>query len=233
MLDLFFYNWAWIGLGGAIALGALLFGTDMMRTDLSVSRFYDRYWLGWLGGIIYLPHNFEEYGINMLGQTYGFANEMKQLSQTNINDWLIVATNLPLFWIVAPLAGYLAWKKRLYVMPVGMAGFVLMNAMVHTVSAISAGGYNSGLLTSWLLFVPYGLWCFYASLQSGKRAFAITTVISVAVIYHILLMVVAIGGYVKGIIGTLPAGLIVIFGAWLCLFVWYKAEKFARPANFK
>ena len=57
-------GWPWMGLGGAVVLLVLMFGTDIMRSRTSGSRWWDPLWLAWLVVPMYLLHQFGEYALH-------------------------------------------------------------------------------------------------------------------------------------------------------------------------
>jgi hypothetical protein len=77
----------WIGCGGAIVLLVLQFGTRLLQSEPGSSRWHDRVWLSWLAVAIYLLHNVEEYGIDVF--------------------------NIPLIWVIAPIAALLSRRHPL------------------------------------------------------------------------------------------------------------------------
>jgi hypothetical protein len=60
-------HWPWIGLVLSAALLLVLFTTNLFRSDLSKSRWFDPAWLAWLAPAAYMIHQFEEYGIDARG----------------------------------------------------------------------------------------------------------------------------------------------------------------------
>lgn len=64
--------WPWIGLFASGVLLALLFGTHKLQENKRLSRWRDPVWLAWLMSAVYMLHNFEEYGIDALGQPHAF-----------------------------------------------------------------------------------------------------------------------------------------------------------------
>src|SRR5690348_15714244 len=69
-------NFPWVGSAGAVILLLLLISTDSLRSDLGRSRWRDHVWLSWLAVAIYLIHNIEEYGMDLLGGFHAFPNSM-------------------------------------------------------------------------------------------------------------------------------------------------------------
>ena len=66
-----FYDvWAFIGLGGAIVMVAILLTTDTFRSNPTVSRWRDAVWLAWLAAPLYWVHQLEEYSLPVIGFDY-------------------------------------------------------------------------------------------------------------------------------------------------------------------
>lgn len=74
--SMFFHVWPWIGLGAAIVLLILIFCTDFLRSDKTKSRFLDPVSLAWMGSVIYMLHNLEEYGVDLYGNQQSFTTLM-------------------------------------------------------------------------------------------------------------------------------------------------------------
>ena len=102
-LDLAF---PWIGLVFAGLLLALLFGTDLLRSQPSSSPWRDPVWLSWMAAVAYLLHNGEEYGVDLLGHQHSFPDalcafmKLPAYPDCPIPPAFYLAVNLSLFWIV-------------------------------------------------------------------------------------------------------------------------------------
>ena len=188
----YYLVWPWAGLGGAVVLSIFLFFTDYLRGDMSVSRWRDRKWIAWLGAVLYLFHNVEEYGISLTGTLFAFPTSMNTLYSSMSTTVALppllfyAAVNIPLFWIVAPLAACRADKKVFAAF--GMAGLELINAVTHIASGIVTG-YNPGLLTSVVLFLPYSVYvitAFFGNKEDGLGRKALAWVIFSGIILHAL-----------------------------------------------
>lgn len=157
----FDYAWPWIGMGVAIAILALLFGTDLLRADPAHSRWRDARWLSFLSVAIYMVHNVEEYGISAAGVAHAFPDSLcTVLGQPpypacEIPTSFYLLVNLPLVWVAAPLAARFAGQRLIGLTLWGVIG---INALVHIVPAIASREYDPGLLTATLLFLPLSIW---------------------------------------------------------------------------
>lgn len=151
--------WPWIGLGGAIALIVLLFGTDVLRSNSGKPRWKDPYWLGWMTAVAYLLHNTEEYGISLKGELHAFPQMMSDLLGIVPPEAFYVAVNISLFWFVGPIAAIMAKKHP--AMSLGMSGLLIVNAISHIAPLLLGAGYTPGTLTAIIIFVPASIWTMY------------------------------------------------------------------------
>ena len=162
------YGWPWLGLvAGAAGLAALL---AWPRRGLG-SRWRDPTWLVCLVLPVYMLHQFEEHGINLLGERYHFLTELcamlgrPELVRCPANPAFILAVNCGGgVWIPGLLA--IAFRRRNPMIGACAMGIPLVNTVLHVGPAAVHGVYNSGLATAALLFVPMCAW----SLLQFRRA---------------------------------------------------------------
>ena len=125
----------WIGGGAAIVFLFLLFGTRLLQSEPGSSRWRDRAWLSWLAVAIYLLHNVEEYGIDVFGRMTQFPAEICSVlnlpgpPDCPIPAAYFLSVNIPLIWVVAPIAALLSRQHPL----VGLAfyGVIFVNLFFH------------------------------------------------------------------------------------------------------
>ena len=217
----------WIGGAGALVLLVFMFGTNLLRSGPTLSRWRDPTWMSWMATVIYLLHNVEEYGIDLLGQAHSFpaalcANmRLPAYPDCPIPPAFYLAVNIPLFWVVGPLAALLSTRHHL----VGFALYsvISINGIIHIGAAVATGEpYNPGLLTAVLLFIPFTAWVGYAFFGSGRplsyRALALLIAWGVALHAFLIGPVFA---FVNGLIGsTALAWSQVANGALLLLIIW-------------
>ena len=217
--SMFFHVWPWIGCGAAIVLLILIFCTDFLRSDKTKSRFLDPGSLAWMGAVIYMLHNLEEYGVDMYGNQQAFTILMGQLLGVRIGEAAFLCCNLLLVWVVGPLTAVFA-QKGYHRMAAGMAIFELINGTFHIVQAINLGSYNPGLLNSAVLCLPVGLWTLYV--LYGKLKFPKMDILWLflgALFYHVVLMAGIVGATKAGI-SEWTQGLIMVLDA-VCLFYFW------------
>lgn len=184
-------NFPWVGAAAAVLLLVLLLFTDRLRSDLNQPRWKDLRWLSWLAVVIYLIHNVEEYGVDLLGQVHAFPQSMcATLGQPPypfcpIPAPFYLAVNLPLFWLGAPFAAMMS--RRHPVLGLAVYGVIFVNALTH-LGAFVRAGYNPGALTALVLFLPASFWvarvCFG---KHGLRYRALAFIVANGVLLHIVL----------------------------------------------
>jgi hypothetical protein len=154
--------WPWIGLGFAIVFLILLFSTDRLRHDPAVSRWHDPVWFSWLAIPIYMIHQFEEYGIDLLGQRHAFPDALC----TNLNLGIYPScpiphefylyVNLPLVWVIGLINSRFSLRNPL--VGLGLYSIVISNGMAHILIFLLRGRYNPGLFTAVVVFLPSFFW---------------------------------------------------------------------------
>jgi hypothetical protein len=154
--------WPWIGAAFAAILLILLFATRLLQSAPALSRWRDPAWLSWLAVLLYLLHNIEEYGIDLLGVRHAFPDALcTNLGQPpypgcTIPPAFYLAVNLSLIWVAGPIAALLSRRHPL----VGFVfyGVIGVNGMTHLAPALILRSYNPGLVTGVLLFLPLTIW---------------------------------------------------------------------------
>jgi len=221
----------WIGLIAAAALLVLLFGTDTLRSNPEISRWRDLVWLSWVATAVYLLHNVEEYGIDLLGRTYAFPTTSCAMfgklpyPDCPVPPLFFVSVNVPMFWFVGPIAALLSRRHPL----VGLTlyGVIFINAVGHIVSGLVTGTfYNPGLLTALLLFLPLSVWVAYALFgRNGLSYKALTFLIAWGIVAHAILAISIVPLMRGAIASAKPAVLMQLANAALLLVVPLLAER--------
>jgi hypothetical protein len=230
-------GWPWFNLGGAPALFAVMFWTDAMRSNRSVSRWRDPVWLAWLTVPLLMVHMFEEYGIDVLGRTYLLPDMVcKNLSYAPHPDCPIPIAHYPLVnlgiaWITAPLAAFLA--RRNLVIGLSWYGLLIFNGTLHVVTTIAVGApAASGVLTGGLFIVAFVLMVSAVRKSGALSGKALAVSVSGGIIAHILLAAVyglqKAGAY--GATGVLASDLVVIAAP---ILVGWVGSKLLRPVAAK
>jgi hypothetical protein len=186
-------SWPWIGLGLATLLLILLFSTNLLRHNPAVSRWRDAVWLSWLAIPIYMIHQFEEYGVDLLGQKHAFPDALcGNLGLGNypacpIPHEFYLYVNIPLVWLMGVLNSRYSLKNPF--VGLGLYSVVISNGMVHIMLFIVKGQYNPGVFTAITIFLPSFFWlckvCF------GKERFpnrGIVVLVATGIILHAILI---------------------------------------------
>jgi hypothetical protein len=154
---------------------------------------------------MYMLHQFEEHGYDLLGRPYhfqvfmcdtlGFANH---LTACPANESFIFVVNVGTVWI-ASLAAAVAGPQRAMI---GACAYAvpLVNGFAHIIPAIFQGRYNPGLLTSIVLFEPVSwwvMWVFY------KQGYLNAPRVVVAILSGVALHAVMIGSLIAAMRGLI------------------------------
>lgn len=222
----FALNFEWIGLVAAIVILVLLFTTNSLRNDLSISKWKDYTWLSWLGMVIYLLHNVEEYGIDIFGRTNAFPNQIHDMlhalapESSGPDSSYFLAVNVTAFWVVAPIAALLSRTRPF----TGLAVYaiIFVNTFFHLMPALTTGTYNPGFLTTILFFIPIAVWLIGKDLGTGAyKKRAIIYLFLGGIIFHIILTVpmfmalkINIDDRIIALTQVLNAGLLLAFFIW-------------------
>lgn len=229
----------WIGLAIAAPLLVLLFTTNVLRSDPGVSRWRDLTWLSWAGSTAYLLHNVEEYGIDLLGQTYAFPTFLCGMFGFHaiyptcpVPPQVFTAVNVPMFWLAGPIAALMS--RRHPVVGLTIYSVISVNMMTHIVQGVVSGTfYNPGFLTALILFLPLTAWVIYALFVSGPLSYrTLAYLIGWGVALHLILMA-AMLPLIKGVLhNALPATIAQIGNAALLIVAPLLAEIWLGKAAF-
>jgi len=171
-MDLVLTGWPFAGLGIALALLVILFAVPWAGKPWR-ARWSDARWLLWLAVPVYMLHQFEEHGIDLLGRPSAFRAYMcgtlgyrgPDLSACPADPVFLFTVNVGTVWI-ASVVGALTARRRVMVGFCGIA-IPLVNAAVHILPALLRGAYNPGVATAAFIFVPFTAWVLHTFLRQG------------------------------------------------------------------
>ena len=109
---------------------------------------------------VYMVHQFEEHGFDLLGRRYHFLVEMctmlghPDLAGCPADPTFILAVNLGGVWLAGLTA--VVWRRKNPMVGACVLGVPIVNGFAHVVPAIARWQYNAGVLTAALLFLPLG-----------------------------------------------------------------------------
>lgn len=228
----FYLVWPYMGLGAALLL-ALLLTTDALRSDLTVSRWYDLVWLAWLGTLAYLIHQFEEHGIDALGATYAFRAEMcrnfgfPDVQACPLPFSFVTAVNISVVWVFGPATALLGRRRPELALAFFSVPFA--NTLMHVGPAVALGAYNAGLLTALTIFLPLSLWVFHVALSRYRLGWrAVIATIVAGVVYHAI-MIGSAAVFVAGRMDVLVLDAIQVINPVLILFIVARLGRSPRP----
>jgi hypothetical protein len=187
--------------------------------------------------VAYLIHNFEEYGIDGLGRWHSFPDEfslsagLPPYPDNPIPTAYWLSVNITLFWVAAPLAALLS--RRHPIVGLALYSVVFSNALVHLVPFAIGMGYNPGLLTAVIVFLPLSVWVGYACFGEGRLSYK---VMALLIFDGVLLHAILIGStfmFINGVIGGTALVLVQIVNAGLLLLIPWVAEQWRGGALAK
>jgi hypothetical protein len=185
------YGWPWVAL--VCGVGGLLVLFGLPRPPSAPSRFRDPAFFACLMLPIYMVHQFEEHGVDLLGRHYHFIDEICAMVARGAGDCpadppFILAVNCGGgVWIPGLLA--IAYRRRRPLVGACALGIPLVNAVAHIGQALVLGRYNSGVVTAALLFVPVCAWALVALRKLGVLSgLRILRVVATGGVLHALLI---------------------------------------------
>lgn len=170
LVDQFWYAWPWMGLGMAVVMLVLLFGTNLLRSN-GGHRWLDPVWLAWCAMPVYLVHQFEEYACNMadgsyliIDQVFVNAGSVMDLSSLPLAYFPLV--NIALVWVGVPLSAWICRRNPV----IGLApyGFILVNGLMHCMGMLTGAipiELNPGFWTGTFVFLPMVALVIYATVR--------------------------------------------------------------------
>jgi Protein of unknown function with HXXEE motif len=186
-------HWPWLGLALSGALLLLLITTNVLRGDLSISRWRDPVWLSCLAPAAYMIHQFEEYGIDAQGIRFAFPDllctsvGMPAYPGCTLPEALFVAINIPAIWIAGLVCGLLS--RRHPFVGLGVYAIHFTNSLSHLGVALISGTYNPGALTAALIQLPISLWVAYACfIQGSMRRRGMVVLVLAGTLFSIVLL---------------------------------------------
>lgn len=157
------------------------------------SRWRDPAWLLALLWPMYLLHQFEEHGIDLLGRRYAFLADLcrtlcyHDLAHCPADEATMCAVNVGGCQIAFVTAVLL--RRRWPLVAACAWGIPLVNGLIHIAGSLAQGTYGAGLLTSVVLFVPLSLWVLHATVRAGAiRPAQLGWVVATGVVMHALLI---------------------------------------------
>jgi hypothetical protein len=152
------YGWPYLGLVLAVVLCVVLF----REPHSSGSRWRAPRFLLPLVFPMYLVHQFEEHGIDALGEWYAFLGTMcRTLGYPAIEGCpadaaFVFSVNCIACWFAFSLA--VIYRERRPVVAACVWGIPLVNGLIHLGTSVGTGIYNPGLVTPRRIGAAPGAW---------------------------------------------------------------------------
>lgn len=140
----------------------------------------------------YIVHQFEEHWVDVFGNTYAFQEGINAMVRQAtkapadragpLSEAAIFMINTSLVWLVGVIA---IWRAPQQLFPtLALTAIVLVNAVAHIAAAVAFAGYNPGLLSSVVIFIPMSVWAYRA--LAVRRGWVLLS-IAWAVVGHIVM----------------------------------------------
>lgn len=225
----------WIGGAAAVVLLVVLFGTNALRSESRLSRWRDPVWMSWMATVAYLLHNVEEYGMDVLGNAHAFPDalcanlQLPPFPECPVPPTFFLAVNIPLFWVVGPLAALLSRRHRL--VGLSLYSVISINALAHVGGVLRTGElYNPGLFTALVVFLPLTVWTGRAFFgRDGLSHKAMAWLLACGVLGHAVLAT-ALVMFLSGIISESVLIVSQIANGGLLLLLTWSAERWRGGA---
>ncbi|MEM1152680.1 MAG: HXXEE domain-containing protein [Pseudomonadota bacterium] len=187
--------------------------------------------------VAYIVHQFEEHWVDLYGRTYAFKPYLNEFLSTQMgyessvefmSDSSVFVINTSLVWLVGALA---IWRGSAHIFTtLCMAAIVVVNAISHIVAGAVAGGYNPGLLSAVVIFLPLGIAVYGRLLLAGA---ATRRLVIASLIWGLFAHALLIGGILAmNQYDWLPEAVyFVILVAWSILPAFAFPEPRLNPRN--
>lgn len=189
LLQAALFDWPYAG----VALAAVLSGLLLREASRLGGRSRDDpgWVLGWVWPM-YLLHQFEEHGIDLLGRRYAFLQSLCEfLGHTDAGCPATPAFIFSVNVLACQFAFALAFvvRRRLPLVAACVWGIPLVNVVPHVVAAVVTGRYDPGVFTAVVLFLPGCAWMLRTVIRSGVvPASSVWLILATGVLTHAVLI---------------------------------------------
>lgn len=208
----------WMKIGAFVAPVVVFFGfkaSDEGHTPWSI----DVGLMACLLTAAYLVHQVEEHWVDFLGREYPLYDYLNGLIASLFGEEKYgILDRSGIFYINAGMvwtAGFLSIlvsPKRVFP-TLAMAGIMFVNALAHVINAVGTASYNSGLVTSLILFLPLSITFFVGMFRTANAS---TIQIVAAILWGFLAHVILF----SGLFASVVYGLIPIPAYYVALVLW-------------
>jgi hypothetical protein len=142
---------------------------------------------------MYLLHQFEEHGVDLLGRRFAFLADLcatlghVELSSCPADPEFLCAVNAVGCQIAFAMS--LVFRRRSPLVAACAWGVPLVNGVIHVGTAVAHGAYNPGALTSLILFLPLCAWMLRTVVWAGVVSPSqVLRVVATGVVVHVVLL---------------------------------------------
>lgn len=168
------HGWPYAGLLAAVLLLAIQWRERVSSATGLESALRDPAFVLSLLWPMYLVHQFEEHGVDLLGRRFAFLGDIcatvgePDVARCPADAAFIFVVNV----VACPMAFVmpLVWRRTRPLLAAFGWSVPLVNAVAHVGTAVVHRAYNPGLLTAAILFVPLGAWMVRVMLAAGHLA---------------------------------------------------------------
>jgi hypothetical protein len=189
LLQTVLFGWPYVGLVLAAVVVSMLLA--------EARRLPGRAWTqpGWVLGWVwpmYLVHQFEEHGVDLLGHRYAFLGFLCEALQRAGPDCpatpaFVFSVNVLACQFAFALA--FAVRRTRPLVAACVWGIPLVNIVPHVVAALAFRRYDAGLLTAVVLFLPGCVWMLRTVVRSGVvPAESVWRIVATGVLTHVVLI---------------------------------------------
>lgn len=229
-MTVFDFGWPWMGLGMAFVLIALLFGTNLLRSN-DKPRWRDPIWLGWCAMPAYLIHQFEEYACHITNGQYDIITQVfivNPMDLTNLPLEHFPLVNIMLVWFGVPLAVMLGKKLKNPAIALAPYGFILVNGLGHVLGSLSGAmpiDMNPGFYSGLIIFLPLTILVIVQSVRHFMSVKALVIALVSGAIAHVLLGAAYAVAVIAGPMGVLAMDVVAGLSSGLLAWLFCKVFK--------
>jgi hypothetical protein len=191
-METMLFGWPYLGLAMAPVL--VLFLVFERRPAATEPRWIDPVFVLPLLWPMYLLHQFEEHGVDLLGRHYAFLADLCA-NLGHAGDPAGCPADAPFIFAVNAVgcqidfALPLLFRRKNPLVAACAWGIPLVNGVTHVAAALVHRAYNPGVLTSVLLFAPLCAWMLRTVIRAGAiERRQVSRIVAAGVAVHVVLM---------------------------------------------
>jgi hypothetical protein len=142
----------WATFGGIMAVVIIVLALIIDKELSNIQTIF------WIHLATLLLHQFEEYTYPGMFKDFFNTNiwNKNAITRFPLNEKGILVINIILAWTMYFFASFVGVK--VVWLTFGLAGITITNGIMHTIMFVKLKKYNPGLITGFLIFIPFGLY---------------------------------------------------------------------------